>query len=761
MKQPTKDSLRKQAEKALSSKHDGRGDDSRPEDKLIHELRVHQIELEMQNDELRQTQARLEELNSKYFDFFQSASLGYFIFDANWTILEANLTGARMLGATEKQIIKKSLHNFIKPEFQDTFHLYSRKLLRSVFPETCELMLKNNMYISIESIAVVDEQGKRTGKIRSVFTGITERKIVETSFYKELELKVEERTKELRSLNESLEKEIAERKRAEEQSLKLNRTLRALSNSSKAMMRAAEESQYLQEICRIIVEDCGHAMVWIGYAEEDDAKSIRPVVHAGFNEGYLEKLKLTWADTARGRGPTGTAIRTGQPSMCQNMLTDPKFKPWREEALKRGYMSSIVLPLLEGKKAFGAITIYSRQPGCFSEDEVTLLTELTGDLAFGITSLRRRAAHTRTEEALRESEERFRTLFNSAHDAVVVTDPTGAGRVVSTNPAACGLFGYSEEEFLDMKRAREVMLDTSDPQSAAFLKQRDEKGKATSELVYRRKDGTCFKGEVSSASFLDMNGNRLAVAIIRDITERKRAEEEIKQRTADLESANAELEGFSYTISHDLRSPLRAIDGFTRMLLKDIGAKLDPESMRRFNVISRSAQKMSQLINDLLSYSRTGRTAISRDKIDMKVLVENIWKELQAGNPDRDMELKIKALPPATGDRMQMRQVVSNLLGNAVKFTRGREHAIIEVSGSKSGGFNTYFIKDNGAGFDMQYYDKLFEIFSRLHSDKDHEGTGVGLAIVKKIIERHGGKVWAEGKPGEGAIFCFTLPAGV
>jgi light-regulated signal transduction histidine kinase (bacteriophytochrome) len=145
----------------------------------------------------------------------------------------------------------------------------------------------------------------------------------------------------------------------------------------------------------------------------------------------------------------------------------------------------------------------------------------------------------------------------------------------------------------------------------------------------------------------------------------------------------------------------------------------------------------------------------------MKVLVEDIWKELQAGNPDRDIELKINGLPLAAGDRMMMRQVVSNLLGNAVKFTRGRKNAIIEISGSNSGGFNTYCFKDNGAGFDMLYYDKLFEIFSRLHSRKDFEGTGVGLAIVKKIIERHGGKIWAESKPGAGSIFCFTLPEGV
>jgi PAS domain S-box-containing protein len=206
----------------------------------------------------------------------------------------------------------------------------------------------------------------------------------------------------------SIIEDITERKRAEEQLVRLNRTLRALSSSSQALMHAAEESAYLQEVCKIVVEDCGHAMVWIGYAEPDEAKSVRPVAHAGFEEGYLETLRITWADTERGRGPTGTALRTGQPRLCRNMLTDPNFAPWREQAIKRGYASSIALPLLSGGKPFGVITIYSRKPDPFSEDEVELLVELAADLAYGITSLRLRAAHALAEEAVRESEQRLR-----------------------------------------------------------------------------------------------------------------------------------------------------------------------------------------------------------------------------------------------------------------------------------------------------------------------------------------------------------------
>ena len=193
-----------------------------------------------------------------------------------------------------------------------------------------------------------------------------------------------------------LVRDVTERERREQELHRLNRTLKAHSHSDQAMMFSIDELKYMEEVCKIVVEDCGHAMVWIGFAEDDEAKTVRPVAYAGFDEGYLETLKITWADTERGRGPTGIAIRTGQPSLCRNMLTDPRFAPWREEARKRGYASSVVLPLMADGKAFGAMSIYSREPDPFSEDEVKLLSELGDDLAYGITALRLRAAHAKS-----------------------------------------------------------------------------------------------------------------------------------------------------------------------------------------------------------------------------------------------------------------------------------------------------------------------------------------------------------------------------
>jgi PAS domain S-box-containing protein len=216
--------------------------------------------------------------------------------------------------------------------------------------------------------------------------------------------------------------DFSDYKRAEEQLQKLNRTLEARSNSDQAILHATEEPAFLREVCRIITRDCGHAMVWIGVAEDDVRKTVRPVAHSGFEEGYLETLSVTWDESERGRGPTGTAIRTGQPSMCRDMHIDPAFAPWREDAVKRGYASSLVIPLKEQGVAWGAITIYSREPDAFTEGEVELLTELAGDLEFGIETLRLRAAHARAEEALRESEELLGLFVEHAPAALAMFD---------------------------------------------------------------------------------------------------------------------------------------------------------------------------------------------------------------------------------------------------------------------------------------------------------------------------------------------------
>jgi signal transduction histidine kinase len=236
-------------------------------------------------------------------------------------------------------------------------------------------------------------------------------------------------------------------------------------------------------------------------------------------------------------------------------------------------------------------------------------------------------------------------------------------------------------------------------------------------------------------------------------------EQRVLQRTAQLEAANRELETFSYSVSHDLRTPLRAIDGFSRILLDDYAGKLDDEGKRLLNVVRNNTSRMGQLIDDILQFSRNSRLEMTFSEIDMEKLAHEVVEELQPAIAKGKLQLEIEPIPPATGDQAMMHQVFVNLLSNAIKFSRSREPAIIKVGGSIKDDEAVYFVRDNGAGFDMQYADKLFGVFQRLHSINEFEGTGIGLAIVQRIITRHGGRVWAEGKINEGATIYFALPA--
>ena len=235
-------------------------------------------------------------------------------------------------------------------------------------------------------------------------------------------------------------------------------------------------------------------------------------------------------------------------------------------------------------------------------------------------------------------------------------------------------------------------------------------------------------------------------------------EQRVLDRTAQLEAANHELETFSYSVSHDLRAPLRAIDGFSQILLEDYAGKLDDEGKRLLNVVRDNTARMGRLIDDILQFSRASRIEISYSEINMEGLVSEVIAELQADVADSKLQFEISPLPATKGDRAMMRQVLVNLLSNAIKFSRSRNPARINIGCSLEGNEATYFVSDNGAGFDMKFADKLFGVFQRLHSMDEFEGTGIGLAIVKRIITRHRGRVWAQGKVNEGATFYFALP---
>lgn len=336
--------------------------------------------------------------------------------------------------------------------------------------------------------------------------------------------------------------DITGQMKAREEFHKTNRTLKALSRSSQAIMRAADEMSYMKDVCRIIVEDCGHAMVWIGFSGNDEDKTVRPVAYAGFEKGYLETLHITWADTERGRGPTGTAIRTGNICMCRNMLTDPEFEPWREEAIKRGYASSIVLPLFENKKTFGAINIYSRDPDPFSADEVSLLSELAGDLSYGIMTIRLREAHANAEEALMQSEEKFRLIAMNTPDHILIQDADLRYTMVInpqlglTEKNMIGKTDFeilSKEDAINLTKIKERVLETGNPESINIP------------LVNDKGEAEYFEGSyVPKRNPLGRIDGILGY--FRNLTERKKMEEALRENEKRYRSLfNSMTEGFA------------------------------------------------------------------------------------------------------------------------------------------------------------------------------------------------------------------------
>jgi light-regulated signal transduction histidine kinase (bacteriophytochrome) len=234
-------------------------------------------------------------------------------------------------------------------------------------------------------------------------------------------------------------------------------------------------------------------------------------------------------------------------------------------------------------------------------------------------------------------------------------------------------------------------------------------------------------------------------------------EQRVAERTAQFETANRELEAFSYSVAHDLRAPLRAMDGFSRKLMRLHEADLSEEGKRFVGVIRRNAQQMGQLIDGLLAFSRLTRQSLQEKTVDPRILIDEVLDDLQSEHAGREVDLRIGDLAPCQGDPLLLKQVFTNLLSNAMKFTRGCEAAQIQIGCTHENGGLTYFVKDNGAGFDMRYAGKLFGVFQRLHRADEFEGTGVGLAMVQRIVHRHGGRIWAEAEPGHGATFFFTL----
>ncbi len=725
------------------------------------------------------------------------------------------------------------------------------------------------------------------------------------------------------NLNVELRREVDERKRTEERLHRLNRILNACSRSDQAMMRVQAESEYLEEVCQIVVQDCGYPIAWIGIAEQDEAKTVRPVAWAGFEDGYLEKLRITWSDSERGMGPTGTAIRTGKLSLCRNMLTDPQFMPWREEAYKRGYAASIALPLRAEGVVLGALTIYSRDLNPFTEEDVGLLGKLAEDLAYGITALRLREAHRKAELALRESEARYRNLFSSMSEGFVlhelICDAEGRPcdcRILEVNPAYERLTGLRGADLIG-RTMLEVMPETEPMWIERFGRvaltgepdhfdgenrvlgrwyevyvSRTETGRFAvvflnvterkkAEEALRRSNGRInLLAETASEllksdspltiinslcqrvlAFLDcqaffnflvdenkgrlhlnacggiseedarkiewldygmavcgcvardgcrivvediaasqdprvdlvkgfgmaayachplMVGKRLLgtlsfgtrtrahfeeeeLSLMMAVTdqvaiaiESQRAEEALRLAAEDLARSNRDLEQFAYVASHDLQEPLRAVSGYTQLLQNRYPDQLDEKGRQYIAGAADGAIRMQTLIHDLLAFSRVSTQGKSFEPTDLNVVLTKALENLAVTLREASPKVTSGLLPTVRVDPTQIAQLFQNLIGNAIKFRNNRPLEI-DISARRETAQWVLSVRDNGIGIEPQYFERIFQIFQRLHTRLAYPGTGIGLAVCKRIVERHGGKIWVESQPGAGSTFHFTI----
>ena len=559
-----------------------------------------------------------------------------------------------------------------------------------------------------------------------------------------------------RRVNEIEERGLREREQVEIELRRTNRALRTIHRCGEALARAQTEEALLHDVCRVIVDDGGYRMAFVGYAEHDDHKRVRFVAHDGVAEDYAKNANITWYDSDRGRGPTGTAIRTGQIQTCDDFLAERRMAPWRDSAIAHGFRSSAVFPLKEAGDPFGALSIYSTGVAAFRKEEIELLGKLADDLSYGIVSLRAREERQRAEKKAHQASLYARNLIEASLDPLVTI--SRGGRIMDVNHATELVTGHDRERLIGSDFSDYF---TEPAKARAGYKEVFEHGSVRDyALTIRHLSGPVTEVVYNATLYRNAAGEIEGVfAAARDITERKRAEQDLALRTAELERSNRELQDFASIASHDLQEPLRKVMAFGDRLRQHMAPTLDETANDYLNRMQNAATRMSSLIEALLEYSRVTTKARPFERVDLNTILADVLSDLETSIQESGACVEADSLPTVLADRLQVRQLLQNLIANALKFHAPGEAPRVRLSAIRSPNGNwSVAVQDRGVGFDQVYAERIFRPFQRLHARSDFPGSGMGLAICRKIVERHGGAISASSRPGEGAIFTFTLP---
>lgn len=550
-------------------------------------------------------------------------------------------------------------------------------------------------------------------------------------------------------------RDVTERQQAEADRLRLNRALTAISSCGRALVHASDETELLKSICRVIVEDAGYLLAWVGYKVDDETKSVRPMAQAGYEDGYLDGVQLSWADEEKGRGPTGTAIREGRRVVASNLNTDPSYSIWREQAAKRGYASSIALPLKLDGITIGALNIYASEPDAFDEEEVRMLSEMADDLSFGIRTLRETDARRNAEIARWASEQKYSVPADAAVDEIFIIARDGTLQYVNRAVAKAALKSIDEmvgarlADIIPADIASKRMLNVEEVYTSGRPLSIEEKYSVHGREVWLSIRLSPVRNEAGDVVSV--------LGIGREITEQKR-----------LEQAKI---NFLSSISHELRTPLSLILGYSEVLMRE---KL-PQSVRnKLRIIHDRGKQELRLVEELITLAMFESGKVSCDLQDVRIwdflkqytedvrlMIENM---VQKRYRDAGYEYVRKISGELRGavvrcDPKRLCQVLDNLLENAVKYSE-KDSLCFHIEAELKDGNVVVEIRDRGIGIPPGEVDLIFKPFYQIRTGANpiSDGMGKGLSIVREYIEVQGGKVWVESEVDRGSAFYLSLP---